>query len=95
MKRESDPVDNVAEALPRAVEHEEGSPTRRAFLLGTVRKAVYVTPVVLTLSASQVRAGSVWDSTCGDEGSPCTLNEECCSLMCTDPGSGMKACAAS
>lgn len=94
MKRESNQLDNVAEALPPGVEHEERSPTRRAFLRGTVRKAVYVTPVVLTLSASQVRAGSVWDSTCGDEGSPCALNEECCSLMCTDPGSGMKACAA-
>jgi hypothetical protein len=58
--------------------------TRREFLGGAVKKALYVTPVVLTLTAASSRASSTdgFDSTCGDFGSPCTLDAQCCSLMC-------------
>ena len=57
--------------------------TRRAFLRSSVRKAAYVTPVVLTMAASEVQAGSVWDSTCVDKTSPCAVHADCCgSLMC-------------
>jgi len=65
-------------------EPESGPPplTRRTFLSGASKKALYVTPAVLTLTSSQARAGSVFDSTCGDVDSPCTADVECCSLMC-------------
>ena len=52
--------------------------TRRAFLCSSARKAAYVTPVVLAMAASEVRAGSVWDSTCADNTSPCTVDGDCC-----------------
>lgn len=52
--------------------------TRRAFLRSSARKAAYITPVVLTMAASEVRAGSVWDSTCADNTSPCTVDGDCC-----------------
>ncbi len=58
-------------------------PSRRAFLSGALRKAVYVTPVIMTFAASQARAGSVVDSNCGDAGSPCAVDGDCCSgLTC-------------
>ena|GEM_PF-777104 len=58
--------------------------TRRAFIRGAAKKALYVTPVVMTLAASEARAGSAdFDSTCGDKGSPCTEHADCCPpLMC-------------
>lgn len=52
--------------------------TRRGFMGGAAKKAIYVTPVVLTMRASQARAGSEVDSTCGDLGSPCTETADCC-----------------
>lgn len=57
-----------------------GQVSRRAFLRGTTKKALYVTPVVLSLSASNVCAGSGggWDSTCRETGSPCQADPECC-----------------
>lgn len=58
--------------------------TRRAFIRGAAKKALYVTPVVMTLAASEARAGSGdFDSACGDEGSPCGEHADCCPpLMC-------------
>ena len=55
--------------------------SRRTFLRGAARKAVYMTPVVLTLAASQAKAASLeFDSTCGDGGSPCTVDGDCCGI---------------
>ncbi len=57
--------------------------TRRSFLRGVGKKAVYMAPVFLALSASDAHAASgEFDSTCGDEGSPCTVDADCCSNMC-------------
>ena len=57
--------------------------TRRAFLRNSARKASYVTPVVLAMAASEVQAGSVWDSTCADKNSPCAVQGDCCGgLVC-------------
>ncbi len=57
--------------------------TRRSFLRGVGKKAVYMAPVFLALSASDAHAASGdFDSTCGDIGSPCTVDAECCSNNC-------------
>jgi hypothetical protein len=58
---------------------------RRSFLKQVGKKAVYVTPVVMTLAASEAHAGSGVRSWCGDVGSPCAVLEDCCpGLMCID-----------
>ncbi len=76
------------EALGKANHEREASdspndalaPTRRGFLRGAATKAVYVTPLVLTLTAPAAAAVSVggFDSTCGDKFSPCTTQADCC-----------------
>jgi len=58
----------------------KGGTTRRTFLGNVGKKALYVTPVVLTLSASEARAAS--PSPCLPIGSPCAVNEDCCSTIC-------------
>lgn len=65
---------------PEANSDESGHVSRRTFLRGSTKKALYVTPVVLALSASNVCAGSGggWDSTCREAGSPCQADGECC-----------------
>jgi hypothetical protein len=48
---------------------------------------MYATPVVLNLTASPARAGSEFDSTCGEVQSPCAVNEDCCAgLVCNAMG---------
>lgn len=76
------------EATKANTRAEPGTParqfSRRTFLRGAAAKAAYITPVVLTLSADSARAGSEFNSTCGDVGSPCTVGLECCSLVCNN-----------
>ena len=62
---------------PRA--GEGPTTTRRRFLLGVGKKAIYATPILLTLAASEARAGS---ASCKPAGSPCTTAAECCSNFC-------------
>ncbi len=67
--------------------HDAGkkASTRRAFIKEAATKALYVTPAVLTLTASEAKGGSGadWDSTCREDGSPCLVDAECCTgLMC-------------
>jgi hypothetical protein len=57
--------------------------TRRAFLAGVGRKAVYVTPIVLTLSANSAFA-SPHSASCKQLGGSCTTNNDCCSNNCTE-----------
>jgi hypothetical protein len=65
---------------------------RRQFLGHVGKKAAYVTPVFLALSASQALAASgEFDSTCGDVGSPCTVDGDCCTNNCGGPPS-MRTC---
>ena len=76
-------------------ERRERASTRRSFLRDVGRKAAYLTPVVMTLAAKEVRAGSGFRSTCRDVGSPCTaVVDPCCTgLICDDLGSsGMNKC---
>ena len=74
--------------------------TRREFLANVGKKAAYIAPIVMTLTASQARAGSAadFDSTCGEKDSPCTDAFDCCCGDCMggecttmgmgDPGNG-------
>ena len=57
--------------------------TRRGFLTGTGRKTVFVLPVIWSLSAEQVAAGT--GISCSAYGAPCEVNEDCCTLNCHAP----------
>ena len=70
--------------------------TRRAFLGGSGRKALYVTPVVLTLTAQHALAGASGRDgvACGSAfkhtpGSPCATDgsqKDCCPPLWCTPG---------
>lgn len=62
--------------------------TRRTFLSGVSKKALYLTPVVMTLTASPAFASGA-GSGCAYVGEACTSNEECCSTICHP---GMNKC---
>ncbi len=79
--------------------------SRRSFLGGAGRKALYVTPAVLTLAAQPAAAASGFQ--CGSQfkhtiGSPCSdtgEGKDCCpidhfgnAMECVDPGDGNKVC---
>ena len=76
----------LSDKTERAAPSEHGSPpattTRRGFLGKGARKIAYAAPVIVALSASHVHAGSEFDSTCGEAGSPCTIDGDCCTSMC-------------
>ena len=59
--------------------NDETRPTRRAFMSGVARKAVYVAPVVLAMQAAQ-RAGADFTG-CVGPGSPCMTDPECCTPL--------------
>ena len=61
---------------------------RRAFLHATGRKAAYVAPIVTVLAASTKAYGSNdFFSFCGDAGSPCVVDADCCAgLECFEMG---------
>ena len=64
--------------------NDETRSTRRAFMGGVARKAVYVAPAVLALKAAQ-RAGADFTG-CVGPGSPCMTDPECCpTLLCLKP----------
>ena len=64
-------------------ERERSGSTRRSFLKDVGKKAVYVTPVVMTLSAERAQASATQPS-CGIEGSPCTTEDDCCVGCCSN-----------
>ncbi len=66
---------------------------RRAFLHAAGRKAVYVAPIVTVLAAGTKAYGSnAFFSFCGDAGSPCVIDADCCTMhVCFDMG-GMLEC---
>ena len=68
--------------LPKT--NEAGTPTstsRREFLADVGRKAIYVTPVLLTLSAGHATA-SPHAASCKPLAGSCTTNNDCCSNNC-------------
>ncbi len=68
---------------------EPSSIHRRAFIGRVAKKAAYVAPAVLALqAASKAKAGA---SACGQTGSPCATDGDCCGGFLCETG-GM-ACA--
>ncbi|MHC4416224.1 MAG: hypothetical protein ACYS0G_13160 [Planctomycetota bacterium] len=63
---------------------DKSQPTRRAFVAGVAKKAVYVAPAVLALKAAQQAAADF--TGCIGPTSPCTMSNECCQgLQCKRP----------
>ena len=62
----------------------EKQSARRAFLNAAGRKAAYVAPIVTVLAASNKAFGSnVFFTFCGEVGSPCDMDSDCCAgLVC-------------
>ena len=57
--------------------------TRRSFLKNVGKKALYVTPVVMTLTAQEAcAAASPSFVSCGPAGDPCVVDTDCCSNNC-------------
>lgn len=83
---------NEASQHPRDGDSEPPRTTRRAFLRGAAKKAIYVAPAIVTFTASQAQAGSApdFDSGCIEAGSvnPCTVDGDCCNGALTCNGSG-------
>ena len=64
---------------------------RRAFIGRMAMKAAYITPAVVALKASRKSYAGV--SGCGQTGSPCLTDTDCCGgFACVKPN--MMACAA-
>ncbi|HRX83949.1 MAG TPA: hypothetical protein P5572_02905 [Phycisphaerae bacterium] len=75
--------DNVTPA-PEGGSPPEATPaatSRREFLVGVGAKAVYITPVLLTLSATPAVA-SPHAVSCKPLAGSCTTNHDCCSNNC-------------
>ncbi len=71
---------------------------RRVFIGSVVRKAAYVAPAVLALKAAQTAYAG--PSGCGQAGSPCNVDGDCCTGMgftCDQPNGnpcgGMMNCS--
>ena len=87
MKRDSNQQNARSVAGDRTGQSERPPSTRRAFLGDVGRKALFVTPVVLTLTAAQAHAAI--SGSCTPSGADCTIDAECCTLDCS--GGGMCA----
>jgi hypothetical protein len=85
-----------ADAPPESMNEQRPSATsRREMLRMGGKKALYLTPVVMTLAASHAHAGSndPFLSWCGNAGSPCVVQEDCCpGLQCIMNDLGGKDC---
>ncbi len=69
-------------------QREEPRPIRRRVFLGRVaKKAPYVAPAVLTLKAAQTANAGV--SGCGETGSPCLTDADCCGAFVCLLSNGM------
>lgn len=66
---------------------EPNSIHRRVFIGRVAKKAAYVAPAVLALqAASKAKAGV---SACGETGSPCAVDGDCCGgFLCEAMGGG-------
>ena len=65
---------------------------RRVFLGAAARKVLYVAPVVVAISASRAFGSNPFFSFCGDVGSPCTTDADCCTgTVCQLFGESMMA----
>ncbi len=77
-------------------QREKPRPIRRRVFIGRVaKKAAYVAPAVLALKAA--RTATAGPSACGQTGSPCTTDADCCGgFLCLLPNgmpcAGAPAC---
>ena len=66
---------------------DHDTPTRRRFVTGVAKKAAYITPAVMVLTAARRVAADY--TGCIGPGSPCTMHNDCCSvaaMACKQPG---------
>ena len=85
--------DKVEAPTPGEHANSPSVTTRRRFLSKGAKKMAYVTPVIVSLAASRAQAASgEYDSTCGDAGSPCAIDGDCCDNMCHWVMSTMVCC---
>lgn len=70
---------------PADVDHSRTT-TRRAFLDGAGRKALWVAPVIVTLRAQQALAAGSRTVSCTVSEAACVTDEECCSGDCNVMG---------
>lgn len=83
MVLKSDPRKN-GEVRPQTPDSEAGDVrTRRTFLADAGKKAAFVAPVVLSLTAQPAFAAS--GESCSAYGAACEVNEDCCDLNCHAP----------
>ena len=70
--------------MESGTQREEPRPIRRRAFLGRVaKKAAYVAPAVMVLQAAQTAHAGI--SGCGQTGSPCVDNQDCCGgFTCRD-----------
>ncbi len=83
MKDQSDSYDQAEPQAPATRADARPESTRRSFLGRVGRKAAYVAPLVLILSASE--AAQAASPSCMPSGGACTVDAECCTGMC-NPG---------
>ena len=62
---------------PDQADHDTGS-SRRRFVTQAAKRAAYVAPVVMVLTAARQVAADY--TGCTGPGSPCTMHNECCRL---------------
>ncbi len=70
-------------------QREEPRPIRRRVFIGLVaKKAVYVAPAVMVLKAAQTAHAGI--SGCGQTGSPCLFDPDCCGGFTCQTMAGME-----
>jgi len=79
IEKNNTPVDAAAGAT--AGRRDARSDNRREFLVKVGRKAVYLPPLVLSLSATPAFA-SPHSASCKPLGGSCDSNDDCCSNNC-------------
>ncbi len=91
MESETKREDRPAAQPPAPLDRERAANTRRAFLRSVGKKTLYVTPVVMTLTAAPAFAsGAPSGTSCGGLEEACTVNEDCCTLNCGAMGCDCK-----
>jgi hypothetical protein len=73
--------DNAPLPASSQPEDAERATTRRTFLRDVGKRAVYVAPVIVALTASQAQAAA--SPSCLPSGTYCELDSDCCSGNCS------------